>query len=136
VTCATLALCAAAMTGPATRAGIISVDDFTETSETWPFAQTSAGSSTFDEAGLNVLGGSRHTTVSADSLAIPGLDSVAIAIVTNPGVFDYASSAGADGGFSLLYDGGGDMNADLSSLSAFQIDILLFDLGNGQPMPV
>lgn len=136
-TCAAVAVAAIGTIGPAARAGIIVVDDFTETTLGWPFAQTTVGSSGLDEAGINVLGGSRHTTVTAESLAILGLDSVAIAIVPDPGIFDYTGSAGADGSFSLFYDGpAGNLNADLSSLAAFLIDLLLFDLGNGQPMPV
>jgi hypothetical protein len=117
------------------------VDDFTDTILTWPFDQATVGSTfLLGDTGLSgVLGGRRHVGITAETIDLPGLDLVSVAVVPGAGVFDYASSAGADGNVSLAYPGptgSGDLNADLSGLSAIEIDLLAFDFANAAPLEV
>lgn len=71
-----------------------------------------------------VIGGVRRVSVTVTSLQIPDLDTVTADILPGLGVFDYASSNGADGRVDLTYDaGGGGLNADLSKEKAIVVDV-------------
>jgi hypothetical protein len=128
---------AAILAAPA-AAGVILIDGFNDIGApgTWPVALSAPGTVTVTEGGVSTLGGYRETTIEAQSVAIPGIDSIQVTIAPGPALFDFNSSAGAAGRVTLAYDGGGSMSADFSQQLGIQIDFALFDLANGAPLPV
>lgn len=120
-------------------AGFI-IDDFSDVQEPsqWPVVRNTLGTTNITEAGLSgVLGGVREASVTADFLDTPGLDNITVTAAPTPaGVFDYASTAGAEGSIGLLYDGGASLNADFSTVTSFSIDFLYFDLANTDPLNI
>ena len=118
------------------RGGMV-IDDFSAVADPtpWPASITSATVLAKFETGLaGVLGGTRLTTLSGFAFDIEGLDEVRANIVPKFGVFDYASSVGADGDLRIAYVGV--FEADLSGDAFIQIDFAGFDLGSATPMPV
>jgi len=116
------------------------IDLFSSTADGLPFVLTRNTVSSFQagQSGLaDVIGGSRELLLTAQDLALPGLDTVQAGVYPSVGVLDYASSAGADGSLRLVYDASGSgLNADLSGDAFLAIDYVLFDLAGGAPMPV
>jgi hypothetical protein len=119
------------------QAEAVAIDVFADTVAAWPATQSALGDQTIPENGVaGVLGSDRETYVSANSLAVPGLDFVAVDI-SPEGYFDYTSSAGADGAAGLRYDAqDGGLHVDLSGDKFLQIDFVYFDAANGYPMAV
>lgn len=119
------------------RAAAVPVDVFADTVATWPATQSTVGGQTIPESGVaGVIGLARETRVSAEVLAASGLDFVSVS-VSPDGLFDYSSSAGADGTAGLRYDAqGAGLNADLSGDTFLQVDFSFFDFAGGIPMGV
>ncbi len=118
------------------RAAVV-IDDFTTTTATWPIG--SGGSA--NEAALgDVAGGVRDTSLAVASFNVPGLDSVSASVFSSGGfsLFDYQSTAGADGAGTLKYgrtSGGADLNLDLTGESLL-LDFFSFDYPADQPIVV
>jgi hypothetical protein len=77
-----------------------------------------------------VIGGTRELTVTMTAAMFPGLDAI-VAGVSDPPLqlFQYASSAGADGSIELRYDRNGNgLNASLVFAMGLRITILSADL--------
>lgn len=127
------------LAGPA--AADIIIDDFSSIGDPnqWPVVVNTINTVDILESGLgNVIGGTRHSSIRATYLDIPGLDFVQAAIVPNFGmILDYSSTSGARGDWNLLYDNGGEgLNADFSGLTDIILDFGRFDFANGQPLPI
>jgi len=99
------------------------------------------------ETGLSsVLGGSRITRLTAEDLGIDRLDELQVGVFASPGILSYSSSILADGKLELFYDGTtsgspagpsvGNLNVDLSGDAWIEIELLAFDLANGEPMDI
>ena len=52
------------------------------------------------------------------------------------GLFDFNSSAEANGAVSFLYAGGGNLGADLSAQFQFEVVFTIFDFAGNAPLPV
>lgn len=135
---ATLVMLVSATTAPA---GII-IDDFTEkTSPFWPVSLTAGGAIGVTDFGLTtVVGGARTTFVTYSTGEIPGLDEVTADLFNGGGfsLLDYASSAGADGGLAVRYNGlaPGAMTLDLSGQGFIRIDLVSYDAPAGGTMDI
>lgn len=116
----------------------IVIDDFTNVHDPnpWPVNRSTLGSETVFESGLNTLGGTRETLIEATFLGLDGVDSINVNIAPGAGLFGYFSSSDAAGFVSLLYDGGGSLNADFSQQVAIEIDFAFFDFANSNPLPI
>lgn len=119
-------------------AGLIVIDDFSTVAapNPWPVQLNAEGSVTVNENGLGVLGGFRQTTVEAQGIGIPGLDFLQVTVAAGAGLLDFNSTVDTDGFLSLLYDGGGSLNADLSSQGGIQVSFAMFDFAGSAPLPV
>ncbi|MBX3414611.1 MAG: hypothetical protein KF708_18130 [Pirellulales bacterium] len=133
----------AGILGVSSAQAAVIIDDFDVVTGVWPVTRTTVGSTVNNELGIpttNTIGGVRNTTVTGDSFAVPGLDTVTTTVVpTPPSLLDYASSAGADGSLNLLYNAGGipgGLNANFSAETGITIDFLLFDHAGGVDLPV
>ncbi len=119
----------------AVQAGPVNVivDDFSDTTgSTFPLVRTvEDGPGTLVgtlESGLSgVLGGRRFTSIGAEVLEVPGLDSLTVDLFNTGGqsVLDFSSTSGVQGRMQLIY--GFTLNADLSSLSSVEIALTNFD---------
>lgn len=123
-------------------ASAATIDNFmsVDPNVTWPFSVTSATTATVLERPLltaNVIGGARHTSLTATGLNVPGVDIVQVGVFPAASLFDYNSTIQADGLARLMYnaDDAG-LDADLTADFLVQIDLLAFDLANGLSMPV
>lgn len=112
------------------------IDDFTSIDSTWPVQLNSVGNSTITESGLNVLGGTRETYIEAVSVGVAGLDFLQASIAANVGLFDFNSTVDTDGYLSLLYNGGGSLNADFTGQAGIAMNFAMFDFAGQSPMPI
>lgn len=118
------------------------IDDFSSVQmpSQWPVVRNTLGTTTITETGLlGVIGGNRRSSITADFLALPGLDNITVTAAPTPaGIFDYASTSGADGSVRLIYNGGmaPAFVVDLSSESSFEIEFIYFDLANVDPLDI
>lgn len=119
-------------------AGVIVIDDFTSVAEPnpWPVTLNAEGNVTVTESGLAVLGGARQTYIEAIAVGVPGLDFLQVTVAAGAGLLDFNSTVDTDGYLSLLYDGGGSLNADFSAMTGIEFSFTLFDHAGGVPMPV
>ena len=117
-------------------AGIVVIDDFSTVDAAWPASLSAPGSVSVDETGLATLGGTRSTTLEATSVGVPGIDFVQAAIAAGAGLLDYNSTVDTDGHLTLLYDGGGALNADFSALNSIALAFTMFDHAGGAPLDV
>jgi hypothetical protein len=119
-------------------AGIIVIDDFSSVAapNPWPVMLNSEGNVTVNESGLGVLGGTRQTYIEATAVGIPGLDFLQVTVAAGAGLLDFNSTVDTDGYLSMLYDGGGSLNADFSTMNAIEFSFALFDHAGGQALPV
>jgi len=124
----------------ASSAPAATIDLFSSTADGLPYVLTrnTVGSLQGVQTGLaDVIGGARDLVVAASSMALPGIDTVQAGVYPAAGVFDYSSSAGADGSLHLLYDANGaGLNADLSGDVFLAVDFTHFDMAGGEPMVV
>jgi len=118
----------------------IVIDDFSDVDDPnpWPVVVDTVGSTDVDETGLTgVIGGSRFSTITADSLDDPDIDDIQVTVATNNGRLDFASSAGAEGSLSILYDNNGSgLSTDFSGEQHIVLPFLLFDSANNTPLDV
>src|SRR5690606_22093207 len=63
-------------------------------------------------------------------------DFVQVSVVAAAGLFDFNSTVDTDAFVSLIYDGGGSLNADFSALSSIEFSFSMFDHAGGAPLPV
>lgn len=117
---------------------IVIIDDFSSVSapDPWPVMLNAEGFVDVNESGIGALGGTRHTHVEAVNVGIPGLDFLLVTVAAGAGVFDFNSTVDTDGFVSLLYDGGGSLNADLSGTSRIELTFTMFDYADSQSMPI
>lgn len=123
--------------------GAIIVDDFSTTTRApGNYGVTSYGGAAayggWDGPNTGVLGGSRQVMVSFDTPPVPGLDSIAAgAFPGTPGLFDYNSTAGAEGLVAVFYGSvpGLDPRPSLGLVipdgSSATVDLVAFDLPAG-----
>jgi len=125
------------LVGSAT-ASVIVIDDFSSVAAAnpWPVNMNAVGTTVVDENGLAVIGGHRTTTLELQSTGIPGVDFLQATVAAGAGIFDFNSTVDTDGYISLLYDGGGSLNADFSGQSGIQLDFTMFDFAGGADMPI
>ncbi len=136
--CCVAAFAAATVITPHADASIV-IDDFTSVEHTWPMYLSNVASEQVSEVALaSVIGSNRVTTVTADSMALPGVDFLRANIVASAGIFDYNSTAGASGSFVLSYQGAGGVG--LGAYFGDQLGIAIhfadFDHAQGAPLPV
>lgn len=128
------------------RAAIM-VDDFAEkTPAYWPQNKnvTDPSGTVYVEGAFgSVLGGDRGAGIVGTVMVVPGFDSVHTDIFAGGGFsfFDYSSSTGASGHVQLLYGkttlGSADLSVPHSAApDAVRINLLSFDLSNGQPLTI
>lgn len=127
-------------TQAASAALTVDIDTFSAaTSGLYPYQQTAVSPLTspgVDSPVSGVIGGGRVVSLSTQLLQIPGLDNISAGVFAGgPGVFDYNSTAGADGFATLAY---GDyqnalapLNLSIPGGSFAQIDLLAFDRPEG-----
>lgn len=122
----------------AVEAGII-IDDFTmvDAANPWPVQLSNPGSTTVNETGLNVLGGTRDTFVQLTAVGIPGLDFLQVTVAPAAGLLDFNSTVDSDGFLSLLYNAGGTgLGADFSGQAGIELEFAMFDFADAAPMPI
>jgi hypothetical protein len=91
---------------------------------------------------IGAIGGVRVTYINDVNLAVPGLDNVTANVFNTGGfnLFDYASTAGAKGGFTFDYGvpaGSSSLyDVDASSYNALQIVIADYDAPTGQTLKI
>jgi hypothetical protein len=123
-------------------AGAATIDNFmsVDPNVTWPFSVTTATTATVLERPLdtnNVIGGARHTSLTATGLNVPGVDIVQVGVFPAAALFDFNSTVQADGRVRLMYNADDvGLDADLTADFLVQIDFLAFDLADGLPLPV
>lgn len=128
----------------AATAAVIVVDDFSSASASYPALATVVPVTVSPGADVSAgaIGGIRQVTAQLTSSDLPGLDSLAVGIFPfGPGVYDYASSSGADGNSALLYGASNINSPNLLSLvipdgSFIKFDVLLFDRPDGGSMKI
>lgn len=136
--CLGLAALAVALLATQSVRAQIAVDNFAQPAAVATFTQTTVGSQSFTQSGLNpanTIGGVRDGTVTASVITTAGVDNVEVKV--GAGVYDYASTSGADGAATLRYDGAavgsGDLNLNLMG-QAINVQFVLSD--SSLPLPV
>ncbi len=133
--CAGLAA-AGLMTSSSAQAAML-VDDFsTNQSAVLPFVQTSVGvvsTSSPLVGGTDLVGANRFVALNAQSLDLPGVDSVGVDVLEANGLFDYQSTAGANGKASLVYV---DFDPIDASNLQIEIDFEAYDQAGGQEISI
>lgn len=124
------------------RAAEAVIDNFTDATALTRFIpdtnvlQDMTGSIVRNDTGLSaVIGGTRNLTVTATSLAIPGLDYIVAGVELLPiNFFEYNSRTGADGSTELLYNANGSgLNAMLGFAQGLQVLIREADIAAVAP---
>jgi hypothetical protein len=91
---------------------------------------------------IGAIGGVRATYINDVNLSVPGLDNVTANVFNTSGfsLFDYASTAGAKGGFTFDYGVpagfSGLYDVDATSYNALQIVIADYDAPTGQTLTI
>lgn len=119
-------------------AGAIVIDDFTGVAapNPWPVNLNTAGTTSINESGLGVLGGTRDIEIELESVDEPGIGFLQATIAAGAGLFDFNSTVDTDGHVSMLYNGGGSLDVDFSSQLGIQFDFAMFDYAGGEALPV
>jgi len=117
---------------------VIDTFDSVDAPNPWPIELTAVGTTTVNETGIggSALGGARTTIIEATYIDLEALDEVRVAVAAGAGVLDFASTVGAAGNMSLVYDGGvGNLEQSIAGFSAIEIDFSLFDFPSGSALP-
>jgi len=109
------------------------IDTFDDAVASWPQTSATIGSGIVEN--VAVLGGVRDTLIT-QAVLDESFDSVQVGVFPVAGLFDYASSVGADGRTVLAYDGDGSMSADLIDTPVIAVELQLFDYANNLPLDV
>ena len=117
----------------------ILIDDFGAVADPnpWPISLSEIGTEQVDELGLGAgtAGAARTTILETTFIDLDGLDEVNVTVAAGAGVLDFASTVGAAGNLSLIYDAGtGDLGMNMSNETDILIDFSLFDYPDGQAL--
>lgn len=146
--CIVLVSAAALVSTGAANAALV-VDDFTQRSEgaSYPLVQRTVNVGSPRSGGIDAplaltatVGGAREVTLEMMSTRRPPADRVEADVYTDPGLLDFASSAGASGrvavNYGLASQGMDELNLNLSQMTAVVVDFAAFDLASGTPLQV
>ncbi len=133
----TLVMLAYGVTATSAHAGLITIDDFTDTNATWPI-EISLGNDNDgnNEAGVaGVLGGNRSTNL-ANGTFQSSLDRASVTIAPNVqgGVLDYNSTLFGSSTLTLAYNP--DTPFDFSGQGGLVVDFIGFDFPDAGPLQI
>jgi hypothetical protein len=132
----TVALALCAMLALPQPSDALLIDDFSDTTVTWPQVLLSPPGDLFQEYVVGgTVSGDRETRVDGISPEIEGLDSLRLSIDPPASVFDYQSSLGMTARVTLFY-GFSELNLDLSGDVGIEVEFAGFDAPEGPPLIV